>query len=225
MTTITFLPRATATQDENKELESSTSCSLDNDNKDDNSYHWKFLLAKTSRSRKCCDVAHPMFLNGTSAIHVLRRILQLGFTLHHTPPGEETTDLLNPDMSVRTSVAGRRGHLSIITFANKGILEQPGGFHRKRPWVAKQQCSSTCCCNQARRPVATLCRWEPTAFDARALGRDPRVHRGGTWANFIENRVKLLHIVSYQFTKSHPFVALASVGDPRSAPSAGPSHP
>ena len=28
--------------------------------------------------------------------------------------------------------------------------------------MAKQQCSSTCCCNQARRPVATLCRWEPT---------------------------------------------------------------
>ena len=112
MTTITFLPRATATQDENEELESSTSCSLDNDNKDDNSYHWKFLLAKTSRSRRCCDVAHPMFLNGTSAIHVLRWILQLGFTLHHTPPGKETTDLLNPDMSVRTSVAGRRGPLS-----------------------------------------------------------------------------------------------------------------
>ena len=48
-----------------------------------------------------------------------------------------------------------------------------GGFHRQRPWVAKQQCSSTCCFNQARRPVASLCRWEPTAFDARALGRDP----------------------------------------------------
>ena len=51
-----------------------------------------------------------------------------------------------------------------------------GGCHRQRPWVAKQQFS--CCGNQARRPVAALCRWEPTAFDARALGRDPRVHRG-----------------------------------------------
>ena len=40
-------------------------------------------------------------------------------------------------------------------------------------------------------------------------------------ANFSENRVKSLHAVSYQFTKSHPFVALASVGDPHSAPSAG----
>ena len=98
------------------------------------------------------------------------------------------------------------------------VVGHVGGFHRKRQWVAKQQCSSTSCCNQARRPVATLCRWEPTAFDARALGRDPRVHRGGPWANFIENRVKLLHIVSYQFTNSHPFVALASVGDPHSAP-------
>ena len=74
--------------------------------------------------------------------------------------------------------------------------------------MAKQQCLSTCCCNQARRPVATLCRWEPTAFDARALGRDPRIHRGATWATFTENRVKSLHIVSYQFMKSHPFVFL-----------------
>ena len=41
----------------------------------------------------------------------------------------------------------------------------------------------------------------------------------------VKNRVKSLHIVSYQFTKSHPFVALASVGDPHSAPSAGRSHP
>ena len=77
---------------------------------------------------------------------------------------------------------------------------QVGGFHRQRPWVAKQQCSSTCCCNQARRPVATSCRWEPTAFDAGALGRDPRVHRGGTWANFSENRVTSLHGSRSQFS-------------------------
>ena len=51
------------------------------------------------------------------------------------------------------------------------------------------------------------------------------VHRGRTKANFRDNRVKSLHIVPYQFTKSHPFVVLASVGDPHSAPSAGPSHP
>ena len=31
--------------------------------------------------------------------------------------------------------------------------------------------------------------------NARALGRDP--HRGGTLADFIENRVKSLHIVLY----------------------------
>ena len=75
---------------------------------------------------------------------------------------------------------------------------------------------------ETRRHV--LCRWKPTAFDASALGRDPRIHRGRAWANFSENRVKSLHIVSDQFTKSHPFVALASVGDPHSAPSAGPVH-
>ena len=43
--------------------------------------------------------------------------------------------------------------------------------------------------------LLSLC-WS-AAFDARARGRDPR-------ANFSENRVKSLHIVSCQFTKSHP---------------------
>ena len=98
------------------------------------------------------------------------------------------------------------------------VVGQVGGFHRQRQWVAKQQCSPTGCGNQARRPVATLCRWEPTAFDARALGRDPRVHQGRTWANFSENRVTSLHIDSYLQSKGHPLSALASVGDPHSAP-------
>ena len=60
--------------------------------------------------------------------------------------------------------------------------------------MAKQHCSSTCCGNQARRPVATLCRWEPTAFDARALGRDPRVHReehGRPSVKIVSNRFTL----------------------------------
>ena len=104
----------------------------------------------------------------------------------------------------------RNGSWQLLVVAGLGdsgerrVVGQVGGFHRQWPWVAKQQRSSTCCGNQARRPVATLCRWEPTVFDARALGRDPPVHRGGTWATFSENRVKSLHSVSY----------LASVGDP-----------
>ena len=39
------------------------------------------------------------------------------------------------------------------------------------------------------------------------------------------NRVKSLRIVSYLPSKSHPFSALASVGDPHKVPSGGPSHP
>ena len=49
-----------------------------------------------------------------------------------------------------------------------------GSIAKDRGWPSSS--SLTCCCNQARRPVATLCRWEPTAFDASALGRDPRIH-------------------------------------------------
>ena len=41
----------------------------------------------------------------------------------------------------------------------------------------------------------------------------------------VKTRVKSLHIVSYLQSKGHLFVALASVGDPHSAPCAGPSHP
>ena len=88
--------------------------------------------------------------------------------------------------------------------------------------------------SSVRQRVAAIKRGDPSP---RFVGGSPRrltpelldeirefIERG-TWANFSENRVKSLHIVSYQFTKSHPFVALASVGDPHSAPSAGPSHP
>ena len=65
---------------------------------------------------------------------------------------------------------------------------------------------------QASGSSSTSCQPCCEAFDARALGRDPRAHRGITWANFRENRVKSLHIVSNQFTKGSPLSGLASVG-------------
>ena len=68
-----------------------------------------------------------------------------------------------------------------------------------------------------RRGVGGVARW----LDARALGRDPRAHRGGTWADVSENCVKSLHIVSYLQSKSHTLSAPASVGDPYRAPSGG----
>ena len=40
------------------------------------------------------------------------------------------------------------------------------------------------------------------------------MHRGGTWANFSDNCVKSLHIMSHLRWKGHPLSALASVGDP-----------
>ena len=39
------------------------------------------------------------------------------------------------------------------------VVGQVGGCHRQGPWVAKQQCSSTCCGPQAKRSSSTLCRW------------------------------------------------------------------
>ena len=81
--------------------------------------------------------------------------------------------LLNLCRSTKEWVVAALGRRWTWRFWRATCRRASRGFHRQGPWVAKQQCSSTCCGNQARRPVATLCRWEPTAFDARALGRDP----------------------------------------------------
>ena len=81
--------------------------------------------------------------------------------------------------------------LDLETLESDVSSRRSAGAIDKDRGVAKKQCSSTCCGNQARRPVSTLCRLEPTAFDARALGRDPRVHRGGTWANFKEKTCQI----------------------------------
>ena len=56
--------------------------------------------------------------------------------------------------------------------------------------------------------------------ERRVVGQVGGFHRQRPWVAS-ENRVKSLHAVSHQFTKSHPFVALTSVGDPHNAPSAG----
>ena len=92
------------------------------------------------------------------------------------------------------------------------VVGQVGGCHRQGPWVAKQQRSSTCCGPRPKRSCSTLCQWCCKAFDAKALGRDLRVHRGGTWANFSEDCSKSLHIVSNLQSKGSPFAALDFIG-------------
>ena len=82
-----------------------------------------------------------------------------------------------------------------------------GAIAKDRGW-AKQQRSSTCCGPRPKRSCSTLCQWCCKAFDAKALGRDLRVHRGGTWANFSEDCSKSLHIVSNLQSKGSPFAAL-----------------
>ena len=96
-------------------------------------------------------------------------------------------------------------------------------WHRQGPWVAKQRCSSTCSGPQARRSSSTLCRWCCKAFDARALGRGPRGHRGETWKSFSENCSNSLPFDSDLQSTGSPLSA--RVGDPYRSPSAGPSHP
>ena len=75
-------------------------------------------------------------------------------------------------------------------------LGQVGGCYCQGLWVAKAAVIV-----KALRPSSEEIQLHVMsvvlrAFDARALGRDPRNHRGGTWANFSEHRVKSLHIIS-----------------------------
>ena len=78
-------------------------------------------------------------------------------------------------------------------------------------------CCSVYVCVGVCKHVCDVCVQVLKTFDARALGRDRRVYRGGRWANFSENCSTLLHIVSYLQPKSFPFAALAFTDDPHSA--------
>ena len=123
----------------------------------------------------------------------------------------------------------RNGSWQLVVVAGLGdsggrcLVRQVGRCHRQRPWVAKQQCSSTCCCNQVRRPVATLCR--PRRLTPELLDEIREFTEEEHGRISVKNRAKSLHILSYLQSKGHQLSALASVGDPHSAPSGGPSHP
>ena len=139
--------------------------------------------------------------------------------------GEDTYDVLY------LPTQQRDGSWQLLVVAGLGdtgerrVVGQVGGCHRQGPWVAKQQCWSPCCGPHVRILLHVMSVWCCKEFDARALRRGPRVPRGRTWENFSENCSNSLHIVSFLQSKSSPFAALAFIGDPHSAPSAGPSHP
>ena len=117
----------------------------------------------------CCSFSDNIFV----MVQIVRIVNESGHVRIHTPTPREAT-LHHPSTHSDSDTDPKhiksrqfRAHLDqspnfwflldLKTLESDVSSGKTEGAIAKRPWLAKQQCLSTCCGSQTRRPVATLC--------------------------------------------------------------------